>query len=336
MQMTFIGWRLRGLSPRAFAFCICIAPHCASVGAASNDLTDLLNAPPQVVRARIDSASAQVHASLTPLGQEATKRSLGRFYKWAGAYCSDDGDQQARNADIDSCLRNQYINYLARIPNSVYRVANWTAYETGIYGLIWADDDLQGQDESRPFTWDLQVIWPRIDAVNSPLSDGFSKALAAQVHTYESSWASSGWGRWIEVRIAGISECYVSATVTGSTYSGGAHPYEDYGTFNWDRRTKRPIAYPSLFQANPVAQTEALGLYKKRLGQSAAGISDESLLQSMQSGFLLMDGALRIIEQEGRSRIERLPEIDIPFEELSALLLPAIPCNRVSAKPSGK
>jgi len=59
-------------------------------------------------------------------------------------------------------------------------------------------------------------------------------------------------------------------------------------------------------------------------------------LQSMQSGFLLMDGALRIIEQEGRSRIERLPEIDIPFEELSALLLPAIPCNRVSAKPSGK
>jgi len=113
----------------------------------------------------------------------------------------------------------------------------------------------------------------------------------------------------VEVRISAIKDCYISAMITGSTYGGGAHPYEDYGTLNWNRRAKRPIAFSSLFQANPASQNGALNLYKKRLGESATGVSDESLQRTMQSGFLLMDSGLRIIEQEGRSRIERFRKL---------------------------
>ena len=134
------------------------------------------------------------------------------------------------------------------------------------------------------------------------------------------------------MRISAIKDCYISAMITGSTYGGGAHPYEDYGTLNWNRRAKRPIAFSSLFQANPASQNGALNLYKKRLGESATGVSDESLQRTMQSGFLLMDSGLRIIEQEGRSRIERLPEVEIPWGELSPWLLPGVPCDWGSAK----
>ena len=176
------------------------------------------------------------------------------------------------------------------------------------------------------------MIWPRIDAVNSPLSGGFSSALGERVRAFESGWAAGGWQRFVEVRISAIKDCYISAMITGSTYGGGAHPYEDYGTLNWNRRAKRPIAFSSLFQANPASQNCALNLYKKRLGESATGVSDESLQRTMQSGFLLMDSGLRIIEQEGRSRIERLPEVDIPWGELSPWLLPGVPCDWGSAK----
>jgi|GEM_PF-6174570 len=319
---------------RAVAFFLFVGMHFASVGSTPADLADLVSAPPQELRARIDSASAKLGAALSPAGREVSKQSLSRFYRWVSGYCRGDEVQSDLSPDAQTCIRNQYFNYLARIPDSVYRIGQWTVFETGIYGLIWADDDLQGEDAARPFTWDLQVVWPRVDADHSPLADGFSAALAEQIRVSESSWAASGWERGIEVRLAAIGDCYISATVTGSTYGGGAHPYEDYGTFNWNRRTKRAIYFAGLLQAKSESQNGVFNLYKRRLGQSATGISDDSLRQSLQSGFLLTDNALRVIEQEGRSRMERLPQVDIPWSELSSWVLPGVPCAPASPKTS--
>jgi hypothetical protein len=336
VNMCHSDWRFCNLLQRVVAFGAFVASSLAIAQAQSTELTDLLNAPTQEIRAQIDRASAIVVRSLSPIGQEASRLSLSRFYRWVDGNCLENGAQGTRAQEVESCVRNQYVNYFARIPGSVYQVGDWTAYETGIFGLIWADDDLQGQDASRPFTWELQVIWPRIDSVNSPLSGDFSSALAEEVRALESGWATGGWSRYIEVRIAAINDCYISASVTGSTYSGGAHPYEDYRTFNWDRRTKRPIVLTTLLQANPASLNGALNLYKKRLGESATGVSDDSLQHLLQSGFLLMDSGIRIIDQEGRSRIERLPEVDIPWLELSPWLVPSVPCVRGTAKPLQK
>src|SRR5256885_3991948 len=55
------------------------------------------------------------------------------------------------------CLKKTHI------PDSVYRVDGHVVYETGVYGLLWADDNIQQQEAERASTWDLRVTWPRVD-----------------------------------------------------------------------------------------------------------------------------------------------------------------------------
>ena len=336
MNINAFRLRIRGCLPCALAFFLCVTLDMSSFAATNPELPDLLSATPQELRARIDSASDVLATALSPAAREQLKNSLSRFYLWVDGYCRGNDLQAERNPDVDVCMRNAYFNYLARIPESVYLIGGWTVYETGIYGLLWPDDELQQQDPLRPFTWSLQVIWPRIDAVDNALTPGFSAALSEHVRTFESNWAASGWSQFVEVRLAAIDACYISARITVGTYGGGAHPYEVYETFNWNRSTRQPVNFSSLFRPNPDSLNGVLSLYKKRLGDSATGMPDASLMHAVQFGFMLTGNGLRIIEQEGRTRVEKLPEVDLTWDDLTPWLLPDVPCSIDAARESRK
>jgi hypothetical protein len=137
-----------------------------------------LTVPVSVLHTHIERETTTVARTLSPQGRRVMHQSVNRFFNWAEGFCQGDA----------GCLRNQYYNYLAAIPNSVYRVGRWTVYN-GVYALEWADEDLQGTDPERPFTWDLQLTWPRVDAAANPvqahlaLADSAYGALGARIPT---------------------------------------------------------------------------------------------------------------------------------------------------------
>jgi hypothetical protein len=289
---------------------------------------DPLTVPVSVLRTRIELQTTKVGRTLSPEGKDAVHRSLFRFLGWAGGYC--EGDAQ--------CLRNQYYNYLSAIPNSVYRVGRWTVYNTGVYALEWADEDLQGMDPDRAFTWDFQLTWPRVDAKANPmqghvpLPESAYGALGARVHKLMTDWIQAGWDRSLEVHLEGVNDCYVSANITGSTYSGGAHPYEDFSTFNWNVRAKRALQSNDLFRTDTEWKSEILALYRQRLQASGTDLSEwvlssDGMKSLFPDGFVITDNGLRFVAREGATRNENVPAIDFSWQELAPWLVPAAICS---------
>jgi len=280
---------------------------------------DPLTAPVGVLRHRIELETTRVVQALSPEGKSAVHRSWLRFLGWAAGYCEADA----------RCLRNQYYNYLAAIPTSVYRVGRWTVYNTGVYALEWADEHLQEMDPDRAFTWDLQLTWPRVDA-KTPADSAYD-ALAARVHKLMSDWIEGGWSRSIDVHLEGVNDCFVSASITSSTYSGGAHPYEDYSTFNWNVREKRALQNTDLFRADTDWHSEILALYRQHLKASGTELSDWSLSSDgvnslFNDGFVMTDNGLRFVEHEGATRNEVVPAVELSWKELAPWLVPEAGC----------
>jgi hypothetical protein len=289
---------------------------------------DPLTVPVSVLRTRIALETTKVVQSLSPEGKDAVHRSLLRFLDWARGYCQGD----------TRCLSNQYYNYLAAIPNSVYRVGRWTVYNTGVYALEWADEDLQGMDPDRALTWDFRLTWPRVDAKANPmrghvtLAESAYGALAARVHKLMSDWIQAGWNRSLDAHLEGVNDCYVSANITGSTYSGGAHPYEKFSTFNWNVGAKRALQNTDLFRTDTEWKSEILALYRQRLQASGTGLSEWALSSDgmnslFTDGFVITDNGLRFVEHEGATRNESVPAIDLSWHELAPWLVPGAICS---------
>jgi hypothetical protein len=289
---------------------------------------DPLTVSVNVLRTRIERETAKVSRSLSPEGKDAVHRSLRRFQDWAGGYCQGDS----------RCLRTQYFNYLADIPGSVYRVGRWTVYNTGVYALEWADEDLQGMDPNRPFTWNFQLTWPRVDAKASPLQGHVTLAesayggLGARVHKLMADWVQAGWDRTLDVHLEGVSDCYVSANITGSTYTGGAHPDEDLSTFNWNVKAKRALQNADLFRADTEWKSEIFALYRQRLQASGTELSEWALSSAgmdslFSDGFVITGNGLRFVEHEGATRNDIVPAIDLSWHELAPWLVAGAICS---------
>jgi hypothetical protein len=289
---------------------------------------DPLTAPVSVLRTHIDLETTKVVQTLSPEGRRLMNQSLNRFVLWAEGVCQGD----------TGCLRNQYYNYLAAIPNSVYRVGRWTVYNTGIYALEWADENLQGMDPDRPFTWEFQLTWPRVDATNNPipghvaLANSAYGALAARVHKLMADWIQGGWDRSLDVHLEGINDCYVSATITGSTYSGGAHPYEDFSTFNWNVKAKRALQNLDLFRTDKDWKSAIIAVYRQRLKARGTELSEWALSADgvnwlFTDGFVITDNGLRFVEHEGATRNEGVPAIDLLWDDLAPWLIPGAICS---------
>ena len=300
-------------------------------GAAAGDNVlqglDPLTVPTGVLRTRIERETNKVVQTLSPEGKNAMGRSMSRFLDWAAGYCQGDA----------RCLRNQYFNYLAAIPDSVYRVGRWTVYTTGVYALEWADEDLQRMDPDRPFTWDLQLTWPRVDGkanatygqVTSP--ESAYGALEVRVHKLMADWIEGGWSRSVDVRLQGVNDCYVSASITVSTYSGGAHPYEDFSTFNWNVMAKRALQNNDLFRTVTDWKPAILALYRQRLQASGTDLSEWDLsADGMNSlftdGFVITDNGLRFVEHEGSTRNQTIPAVNLTWKDLAPWLAPGAIC----------
>ncbi len=287
-----------------------------------------LTVPVSVLHTHIERETTKVARVLSPEGRRVMRQSVNRFLRWAEGYCQGNA----------RCLRNQYYNYLAAIPNSVYYVGHWTVYNTGVYALEWADEDLQGIEPDRAFTWDLQVIWPRVDGTENPIqghvafADTAYGALAARVHKLMANWVEGGWDRFLDVHLEGINDCYVSASVTGSTYSGGAHPNEDFSTFNWNVRAKRALQNSDLFRADTEWKSQIFVLYRQRLQASGTDLSEWALSSDgmnslFTDGFVITDNGLRFVEHEGATRNENVPAIDLSWDELAPWLIPGAICS---------
>jgi hypothetical protein len=287
-----------------------------------------LTAPVSVLHTHIERETTKVARILSPEGRRVMHQSVNRFLNWAEGYCQGDA----------GCLRNQYSNYIAAIPNSVYRVGRWTVYNTGVYALEWADEDLQGMDPDRAFTWDLQLTWPHVDAAANPvqghvaLADSAYGALGARVHQLMAAWVKGGWNRFLDVHLEGMDDCYVSASITGSTYSGGAHPYEDFSTFNWNVRAKRALQNTDLFRADSDWKSEIIALYRQRLQASGTDLSQWTLSSDaidalFTNGFVITAGGLRFVQHEGATRNENVPAVDLSWSDLAPWLVPEASCS---------
>ncbi len=284
--------------------------------------------PVSVLRSRIERETTQVVQILSVEGKVAVHRSLSRFLEWAQAYCQGDA----------RCLRTRYFNYLADIPSAVYRVGRWTVYNTGVYSLEWADENLQGMDPDRAFTWDLQLTWPRVDAKENPLqghvplAESAYGALGDRVHKVMDDWSREGWSRSLDVRLEGVNDCYVSASITGSTYTGGAHPYEDFSTFNWNVKAKRALQNTDVFRTDTDWMSEILELYRRRLQASGADLpewelSSDGMNSLFANGFVITDTGLRFVQHEGATRNETVPAIDLSWQDLAPWLVPGAVCS---------
>ena len=149
---------------------LCVAPcigrtaKTPSIGTSSAKVAELWT--------EIDRQTDAVAKTLSPAARRAMQASVSRFYQWAAAYCGVSESLRELSADDSRsrCIQDEYINFLAEIPHSVYQVGRWSIYETSVYGLEWADGDMLDQDVTRPFTWRLRLKWPRVDSEPSPLS----------------------------------------------------------------------------------------------------------------------------------------------------------------------
>src|SRR5271170_458543 len=305
-------------------------PSPLRAAAADNVLQGLnpLTVPVSVLHTHIERETTKVARILSPEGRRVMDESMRRFFNCARGYCQGDA----------RCLRNQYFNYLAAIPNSVYRVGRWTIYNTGVYALEWADENLQGMEPDRDPTWALQLTWPRVDATESPiqgqaaLADTAYGALAARVYKLMAGWIQGGWERWLDVHLEGVNDCYVSANITGSTYSGGAHPFEDFSAFNWNVRAKRALQTTDLFRADTEWKSEIPGLYRQRLQAtgtdlSAWALSADGMNSLFTDGFVITDNGIRFVAHEGASRYENVPAIDLSWGDLAPWLIPGAICS---------
>jgi hypothetical protein len=290
--------------------------------------------PVGVLHTRIERETTKVSRILSPEGRHAMNGSMYRYFAWAGGYCEGDA----------RCLRNQYFNYLAAIPNSVYQVGRWTVYNTGVYALEWADEDLQRTDPDRAATWNFQLTWPRIDAKANPLrghvtlAASANGALATRVHKLMADWIEGGWDRSLDVHLEGFDDCYVSASIAGDTFSGGAHPYEDFSTFNWNVRAKRALENTDLFRTDTDWKSAIFALYRQRLQAAGTDLSEWALssdgMESVFSdGFVITASGLRFVQHQGATRNEVVPAIDLAWHELAPWLVPRAIC---SILPSGQ
>jgi len=314
----------------------CPSPLRAAAGDDVLQGLDPLTVPVSVLHARIERETTKIVQPLSPEGKAAMDRSLRRFLDWAEAYCQGDA----------RCLRNQYFNYLAAIPNSVYRVGRRTVYATGVYALEWADEDLQRMEPDRAPAWVLQLTWPRVDARGDPLpghgpppGTAFGP-LGDLMHKVMADWIQAGWDRSIDVHLEAVNDCYVSANITGSTYTGGAHPYEDFSTFNWNVKARRTLENPDLFRADTEWKSDILALYRQRLQASGTDLSEWALSSPGMSslftdGFVITDDGLRFVEHEGATRNERVPAIDLSWHELAPWLVPGATCSVAQNDASG-
>ncbi len=230
-------------------------------------------------------------------------------------------------AGEDTCLLNIYDNFIVSIPASVYQVGQWRVYETGVYGIELADDSLLNEDPDRPFWWDLELTWPRVDADSSPIPSAAQHALAERTRARISSWAAGGWSFHISIHLTAINSCYVSAVTEESNYTGGAHPNEQKQLFNWNRVAQRELQPGDLFVKAPDWRAGLLQIYQRHLAagsgaEVAASLSDENLIDRVDRGWVVTEGGVRIIGHEGRSRNETLPDVDISWSELRKWLLP--------------
>jgi hypothetical protein len=291
-----------------------------------------LNLTTARLRVRIDDASAAAAKSLSQEARAARKRSLARFYEATAGLCGVPGDQ--------TCLRNEYYNYLTHIPDSVYRVDGHVLYETGVFGLLWADDSLQQQDPERAFTWNLRVTWPRVDQPadrSNPLWGAVEYALADEAHARMAGWVRRGWTLDLDVHLEALGRCYISARLTSDWYGGGAHPNEDFEVFNWLRSANRRLTSVDLFRDESDWRRGILDLYRKRLGAAADGLSDDDLAPWVDHGYVATSSGITLISHWGRSRADPpLPDVALTWADLRPWLSVSVtPCTEASL-PGGR
>jgi hypothetical protein len=276
------------------------------------------------LRVRIDDASAAAAKPLSPEARTERERSLTRFYNATGSFCGIPSGAE------DSCVHNEYYNYLAHIPSSVYRVDGHVVYETAVYGLLWADDSLQQQDPERPFTWDLRVTWPRVDepaSDSNPLWGTVEHALAEEAHARMAKWVGAFWSWDLDVHLESLGRCYVSARLMSDWYAGGAHPNEEFEVFNWLRSANRRLTHADLFRDGSDWHRGILDLYRKRLGAAADGLRDEVLAPWVDHGYVATSSGITLISHWGRSRAEPpLPDVVLTWADLRPWLSATAPC----------
>ncbi len=286
----------------------------------------------EALRARIDHDAVALARGLGPDARKAYLNSVRRLHAYAAAHCGYYVGQKKLEPGEGTCLLNIHGNFLAALPQSVYRVGKWHVYETGAYGIEWADGELLEEDPARPFWWDLQIIWPRVDAESSPVPAPTTLALSRLVHERIARWATGGWSVDVQVRFAAINDCYVSASIVESDYTGGAHPNDGAAAFNWSRAAHRELLPSDLFAPDRDWRLGLLALYRHHLApgpvaQTAAKLDDDSLASSLQGGWVVTDEGLRFLSREGASRAETLPAVEVAWRELSGLLLPGAACQ---------
>ena len=290
-----------------------------------------LNLTAAQLRVRIDDASAAAAKLLSPEARTARERSLARFYRAMESLCAvASGGNALRSAD-EKCLWNEYYNFLAHIPDSVYRVDGHVVYETGVYGLLWADDNLQQQEAERASTWDLRVTWPRVDKPadrSNPMWGPVAYALTEEAHARMAKWVVAFWSWYVDVHLESLGRCYVSARLTSDWYAGGAHPNEDFEVFNWLRSANRRLTNSDLFRDGSNWRRGILDLYLKRLGAAADGLSGDVLAPWVDHGYVVTSSGITFISHWGRSRAEPpLPDFVLTWVDLRPWLSASVPCT---------
>lgn len=84
----------------------------------------------QALSKSIDQRTAEVAKNLSPAAREAMQASLARFYQWVLDYCGVSASTVVVTDGAASCIDNELVNYLAAVPQFVYRVGRWTVYDT--------------------------------------------------------------------------------------------------------------------------------------------------------------------------------------------------------------
>jgi hypothetical protein len=287
----------------------------------------------------IDRQTDKIAKTLSPAAREAIQRSLLRFHQWAAGYCGVSDSREGLSAGDVSCVKGHYVNFLTHIPQSVYSIGTWTVYETSVYGLLWADDDLLGQDPTRPFTWDLQVTWPHVDAAPSPLSWKMNGALKDKVYSFISGWAVGGWEDDVTVHIETINACYASVGIHQYIYGGGAHGNDIFQSFNWNQMSDAPLSLAELFKPGIDWRHAIMTLYKKHLQSGddtapAASIPDEAFPDAwITRNTIVTDRGLQIVVDVSSPR-DAVPDVELTWAELQPWLAPSAPCTSVGPPPA--
>jgi hypothetical protein len=293
------------------------------------------------LRADIDRQTDKIAKTLSPTARQAIQTSLSRFYRWVAGYCGvSESLKDASDGDL-SCVENHYGNFLAHVPQSVYPMGSWAIYETSAYGLLWADGDLLDQDPARPFTWDLEVIWPHVDATPNPLSRKMILALKDKVHSLVSGWAVGGWEVSVSVNIDAINACYESVGIHQFVYAGGAHGNGDFQSFNWNRMSDAPLNLADLFKPGVDWQHNIVTLYEKHLRSGSGGVPPASILDEdflerwIAQDTVVTDHGLQIV-------VGGLPPayglvlagVEVPWAELQPWLAPSAQCTSAGTWPA--